>query len=204
MKALPAYMVTLALVLGAALALATPPELKVLRLDFVVIREHKNQQGQLVREVMERTRFIAPDGRYRTHTEPAEKMTYPVQIVDPRRDVSILLNPSQNVAIRTWQARSKRMLEAEQQDTKRQGDPLGPRIMQGLDCNAFRVSHPNGRTTEFAYCRDPVSGAKFQGSFFARLPDGSNWREELQRVTRDYTVDKTLFEIPAHFRIIDQ
>lgn len=185
-------------------------QIKVLRLEHVIVREHVNPEGQSVREVFARTRLIAPDGRERVdHVDP----TLPVQvaeIVDEKQDLRVQLDLQQKTALRVRGERAKGKERRDQakvqpfQGGPQKGEPLGARLIQGFECQGFRTGFPNGATNEYWSCRDSVSGLTFLGGVYTQFPDGKVWRQDLKSATRDYAADAQLFEIPPDYRVVDQ
>jgi len=180
-------------------------QMKVLRLDYVVVREGKNAQGQAVREVLNRTRFIAPDGRERTESVDEKSSLHTVEIHDPARDLGIRLDLKEKTAVRIRDFKAKARHIGQRQSTfmEGRGEPVGTKLIHGFECKGFRDPSPEQKI-EFWFCRDPMSGREFLGGTNFQLPDGKSWREDLRRVTHDFSVDIQIFEIPPDFRIIDQ
>ncbi len=180
-------------------------QMKVVRLDYVVVREAKNAQGQSVREVIHRTRFVAPDGRERTETADENFSLRMAEIYDPARDLGVRLDPKEKTAIRIRDFKAKSRQRGQLQATflEGRGEPAGVKLIHGFECKGFRDPSPEQKI-EFWFCRDAVSGREFLGAVNFQLADGKSWREDLRRITRDFPVDIQIFEIPPDFRIIDQ
>ncbi len=181
---------------------ATPAaaQMKVLRLDYVEVRDTKSAQGQQLRSVMTFTVLRAPDGRQRTEKIDPDLSLHIVEVFDFVRDVHIRMDMKRKIAVRQrGQAARFEQLRAQVGTTPKQ--ELGTRIMQGFECHGSRYVD---QSAEAWVCRDPGSALPFFGSVSAQSPTGGIFRMDLQRVTRDFDVDPSIFEIPVGFRIIDQ
>jgi hypothetical protein len=194
--------------LGAPCAISSG-EVKVFRLDYTVVREGHGRDGETTRTVLNRTRYLLADGaRVRTETFDPVTRKRTVEISDDQQDELVVLDADHRTAIRTRGAK-RRMLEGTPVfDTpgavRGQKEALGKSRMQGFPCQGFRNTFPGGLTTETWFCTDPETGASFLGSVHSRQPDGASWREDLQKVTRDYAADASLFEVPDDYTVTDK
>jgi hypothetical protein len=188
---------------------AVAGSVKVLRLDYTVVREGHGRNGETTRTVLSRTRYISPDGtRVRTETFDPVSSKRTVEISDDAQDALFILDLNNKTATRS-QGIKRRMLEGTPVfDTPGavhgQKEALGTSKMQGFPCQGFRNIFPSGLTTESWFCTDPETGAKFLGSFHGQRPDGASWREDLQKVTPDYASDSNLFEVPSDYTVTDK
>lgn len=193
-------------VIGFAILLTGPAvaQMKVLRLDYVVVSESENAQGQKERRVLTRTRFLSPDGRLREETlDPNLPPLHMADIHDNTRDVHVRLDLNRKAAIRRtgvlWQARN----EARSTGASQQKQDLGTSLIQGFECQGTRIALGPGKEFETWKCQDPVSGQEFLGTTRVQLPGGKVWQEHLKKATRDFDVSPEIFEIPPDFRVAD-
>lgn len=195
----------LAILFSGLGAPAEPAELKVLRLDYVVVRESAHAPGGAKREVFPQTRLLAQDGRIRTETLYPDETQRRVEIYDPVRDIFVQLDPKRRTAVRRSAAGGRTREQSLSDPSSLAQAPkaeLGTKRIQGFHCQGFRRANDKFEV-EHWWCRDRTSGAKFIGSFYARSPAGT-WRTELQKVTPEFPVEEEEFQIPGDFEVTDQ
>lgn len=187
-------------------AVSADEPVKVLRLDYLIVRESPDSSGRIVRDVFTQTRYVAPDGRQRIEDIEQRLSRREALLIDRTARTVTRLDLNKKTARRDAQAAGKMGItccDSTSPAVAAQNGTGRKEVIQGFQCTATSQGDPARPAFEAASCLDPASGKRFIGRLVHRFPDGKLWQQELQSVTRDLPVDPQMFQVPADFRRID-
>lgn len=182
--------VALSLGLLVSLPALKAQEITVTQYKYVVTRL-ETKHGQKTQDTFTKITYVAPDGRTLDKYHDPDGLDME-SIYDPQAKVAIRLDITHKTAIRMTG------MGEEYANSGVQGTYLGTKTIQGQVCKGYK-SEMNGVTVETWPFDDPTSGAGLNARFVTWLPNGNQWSENLEEVTKNVSISEGSFEIPAGF-----
>lgn len=178
--------------------LISPPVLKaqkigVTQYKYVVTRVYTSG-GQQKQDTFTKFVYVTPDGRSMSKYHDPEGDDVEV-IYSPQTKIAITLNMTRKTA-----RRIAGMGEGRENDYSG-ATYLGTGTIQGEACKGYR-SVTNGIVAEVWTIDDPAA-VGLHARLVLRYPNGNQWSENLEQVTRSVSVPADAFEIPSGFQVAE-
>lgn len=180
------------------------------RLDYTVVQSHVSVQGQRGESVSREIVYLTADGRKRTeYVDPQTNTVTRIVIENPAQHTVIQLNPEKKIAKQLSPASAGNSRNTITAPIRAQKQDLGQVTIDGLPCQQYREVVVGVSSLDVSWCHDAATGQTFIGSMVGTGgsaspgdpvgPGQGKWKQTLERVTRNLSLDNSLFEAPSDY-----